>query len=202
MAVLANTIDAIEDGTPAVLQGATIRTDSPPSLLWEAPHDPDAVGRITANFAIRKNDYLAVGGIDERYRHAFEDIEFFARIEADGVRFESVPDAIVRHPLRRVPGPRRLASRWEGRVIYAIDRGAKPLTLHWRLPLHVAKVIVSRFREARWSATNLWAAVGFAGELLCVSVATPMWIGKWSRMPRGGFWRSRFSSASAARVGF
>ncbi len=195
------------DGLPAddrvLLQGPTIRMEELPSLLWEAPQDLQGTAGITANFATRRADYMASGGIDERYRYAFEDTEFFSRQIAREFELRSVTDAIVHHPIRRRPGVVRLAQRWEGRVVYALDQGALPWTVAWRLPLHVARVIQSRFRDEQISFTNAKAALLFAGEWMLVTLWTPGWIIKWARNDRSAFW-SRYvvEHGSAPKYGF
>ena len=172
-----------------VLHGATVPCETGKSLLWEAPNDPEGRAGITANFAISRQLLDHVGRFDERYPvAAFEDTEFFSRLNAMGVCRQSVPDACVKHPLRKVPSPSRLASRWEGRVIYALDQGASPWTVLWRLPWHVGRIIQSRIGKRSWSFSNLIALLVFTLEWLCVAVRTPCWIAKWRRRPRSPFW--------------
>jgi len=188
LSTMAEAIASVRTDESVILQGATIQTEPPPSLLWEAPHDPFAKGRITANFAIRQCAFAGLGGIDERYQYAFEDIEFFARALSSGLRFVSIPQAVVRHPLRRRPGPVKLAQRWEGRVVSALDQGAPPCTVLWRLPWHVLRVNQSRFRDQQWNWATLQAAWLFSREWLIVASKTPGWVRKWSRQPRSDFW--------------
>lgn len=184
-----DSIRSLADDQMIAIQGATIRAENPPSLLWEAPHDPEAKGRITANFAIRRSDYLALNGLDERYPLHFEDTEFFARMNAAGGLLINQPRATVVHPLRRVPGACTLGNRWKGRVVYALDQGMSPMTILWRLPLHVAKVIPTRFRGADRSGANVKAALLFFLEWLQVLAMTPAWVVRLSKQERSVFWR-------------
>ncbi len=187
-----------------VLEGPTLRTNQPPSLLWEAPHNPNGGACISANFAIRKTDFEASGKFDERYPSAaIEDTEFFARFHRRGGVTRFVPDAIVHHPLRRLGRPASLARKWEGKTIYAIDQGASPLTVAWRLPWHVFRIIQSRFRNQPWSAENLKAATVFFCEWLIVVWKTPSWVWKWSRLPKSPFWVAQIKqSGPPPRFGF
>ena len=187
-----------------VLEGPTIRSSDPPSLLWEAPHNPKGGAWISANFAIRKEEFLQLDGFDTRYRHAaFEDTEFFARFRMNVGHAKFVSAASVEHPLRRVPTPKQLARRWEGKVIYAIDQGASGFTILWRLPWHVLRVIQSRFKGVRWNRETLTAASLFVREWLIVLWKTPQWVFRWSRAPRSPFWRDHVSKAGPQpRYGF
>lgn len=172
-----------------LFQGPTIREKLPPSLLWESPHNPDGIHRISANFAISQKSFYEVGGFDERFPSpAFEDTEFFSRFECQGGCVEFAHGAIVVHPLRRLPSPWKLAARWEGKVLIAFDRGASVLSVLWRLPWHVLRVIQSRFRFQRMDLDNSKAAWQFFLEWLIVVGMTPCWVLKWSRQPRSDFW--------------
>ncbi|EMI42509.1 glycosyltransferase family 2 protein [Rhodopirellula sp. SWK7] len=181
---------AVTNPTSAnAFQGPTLRIGDPPSLLWEAPHNPLGVARISANFAIHRSDLQNVGGFDERFPSAaIEDTEFFARFEKSGRSIMFVPDAIVNHPLRRVGNAAGLARKWEGKAIFSMDVGASPFTVLWRLPWHSLRVIQSRFRKQPWSRDNLYAAMHFVKEWLLVVVNTPRWVRKWKCQPRSTFW--------------
>lgn len=191
---LAAYVDAMDDfsGGLTALEGPTIRQAPPPSLLWEAPHNPEGGTLISCNFAMRKEQFLQAGRFDERYPGAaFEDTEFAARFQAKGGRVVFVPGALVHHPLRPCPEARKLAHRWEGKVIFALDQGAPAALVFFRLPWHVLRVIQSRFRKQPWSGENLRAAGRFTLEWLQVCWLTPGWVRKWAGRPRDGFWRDQ-----------
>jgi len=171
------------------VQGPTIRSSSPTSLLWEAPHNPLGESHISANFMISKQSFVDSGGFDERFpTPAHEDTEFFNRFECKGGKVFFAADAIVQHPLRHVPSSRKLASRWEGKVLMALDQGASPVSILYRLPWHVLRVIQSRFINQPLSFDNLKAGYLFFNEWLIVLFMTPRWTAKWSRQPRSIFW--------------
>lgn len=172
-----------------VLEGPTIRMEPLPSLLWECPQNVEGGGKISANFAIRRADLERVGWFDERYPSAaFEDTEFFNRFEKMGGKTRFVHGATVYHPLRKISSGKTLAKRWEGRVIYAFDQGASAFTVSWRLPWHVARVIMSRFRNQSVDGSAIQAASLFLVEWGYVIVYTWAWVAKWSKRPRSPFW--------------
>jgi len=173
----------------AVLSGQTVASGGiPGSLLWEAPAYSGRGLPPSCNFAIRREAFQSGPGFDERYRVSFEDIEFFARIEAEGFTIRHVSSAVVEHPRRRIPSPRSLAARWEARVISTLDLGAPPRKVAFLVLRHVTAVIVSRFREnpLRWDM--LAAAAWFSMEWVLVALQLPFWIRKWAGCPRSPFW--------------
>lgn len=177
-----------------VLEGATTRQPAPPSLLWEAPENIRAHGHLacSCNFAIRADTYHIMEGFDERYRGGVyaEDTDLSARLMRAGYQVQFVANAMAVHPLRHVPDATKLARRWEGKVIFAFDQGASWLTVGWRLPWHVLRVIQSRFRGQSWSQENRRAMLLFFGEWLLVLCNTPNWVWKWMSAPRSRFWRT------------
>ncbi len=173
------------------LAGATHRSGEP-SLLWEAPHYVKDVGLPpSCNFALRRDLFMQFCGFDERYRTAFEDIEFFARLEAGGVLSHFLDSASVEHPARRIPSAIKLAERWEPRVIYTFDLGASPTQVFLGLSEHIFKIIVSRLLEARFYAGNVKASAVFTAEFIHAVRLLPHWIRKHGRSPRSAFWKAR-----------
>lgn len=184
--------------------GATERSIAPPSLLWEAPHNPSGENGISANFLLPQYAFDAVGRFDERFPSAaIEDTEFFARFQLLGGLCKALPNAKVIHPLRRIGGPRALAMKWEGKVIWALDCGAPARVVVYRLPWHVFRVILSRFRNKNLSSENIIAAGVFALELFWVITSMMSWVHNWSRRPRSEFWREHTKLAGPPpRYGF
>jgi hypothetical protein len=179
------------------LEGKTEREASLPSLMWEAPHNPEGGHLISCNFAIRRRDFEAVGRFDGRYPSAaLEDTEFAARFVALGGKVHFLPEASVIHPLRPLPPARKLAARWEGKVIFALDQGAPPWLVALWLPWHVFRVIESRFRGRGLSRDHFRALVRFSMELGWVCLLTPGWVRKRKMEIRSPFWEEQ-----AARVG-
>ena len=172
-----------------VLHGHTVATPEQHSLLWEAP---EVLGPLqifpSCNFAIRRSLYEKTNGFDVRYFPAFEDMEYCARLQAQGEQCAFVSDALVHHPKRPVPKARALARRWEPRIIYCLDLGADPLKLPYLLTRHVVLVILSRFRGQRLSRETLRAAMLFGQEFAWYLWLLPSWMWKHSKAVRSPFW--------------
>ncbi len=187
--------DTNEKSDLVVYMGATVPEVPVSSLLWVAPDNPNGEEYISANFMIERDCFHKIGQFDGRYPHAaFEDTEFFHRFLACGGVIIPCPQARVTHPLRKVGSGTKLGAKWEARVIYALDQGALPVSLLWRLPLHAAKVIPSRYRGKKiWLPETLVAATGSVSEFLTILFCTPLWVYKWSRRPRSQFWMNQKS---------
>ena len=136
---LAAYLNAFETAVPGSLfHGLTFPLPKIPSMYFESPEVTNQKRFFpSCNFAIRKTLYEASGGFDERYYPSFEDMEYFSRLEILGANAGCVEGAAVDHPLRPIPGPRKLAQRWEARVVSVLDVGATPLQVAMRLPKHV-----------------------------------------------------------------
>jgi GT2 family glycosyltransferase len=170
------------------LEGRTFRLNESPSMLWEAPFNIHGGSLISCNFAITRRAFLDFGGFDERFPHDFEDMEFAARSKILGLIVHFVPEAVVDHPLRPIPTPKKLANRWESRVISSYDFGAKPWQILLLLPRHVLLVIVSRFKSQKFSLDNCKAAAVYTLEFLIFLQNLPLWVRRRRRTPRSSFW--------------
>lgn len=176
-------------GNTSIFHGLTEAIPQKTSLLWEAPEVLALLPCFpSCNFAIRRELYNKTDGFDERYTPAFEDIEFASRLQGLGEACSFVAAAAVKHPLRPLPCSRKLAQRWEPRVISALDLGASPAALPLLLTKHVALVIASRFRGARWSWANARAALVFAGEFAWFLAMLPGWLLRHAGAGRSPFW--------------
>jgi len=54
----------------------------------------------TSNLCVRKSTFLEIGGFDERFRVAYEDIDFAYRIKSKGFKSRFIKNASVCHPWR------------------------------------------------------------------------------------------------------
>lgn len=54
----------------------------------------------TSNLCVRKSTFLEIGGFDERFRVAYEDIDFAYRIKSKGFKSKFIKNASVCHPWR------------------------------------------------------------------------------------------------------
>jgi GT2 family glycosyltransferase len=182
------------------LEGATIRPIAKPSLLWEAPHNPEGGVLISCNFAIPRRVFLECGGFDERYPAAnFEDTEFDLRIRIKGVKVVFVREATVDHPLRPLPEPAKLARRWESRVVSTYEFGASSGQVLWHLPRHIAMVILSRLRGRKLDGDTRRAALMFLQEFLLTLWYLPGWLRKHRGVPRSEFWTEQVGLGNAPK---
>jgi len=182
------------------IEGATFRDWGNRSLLFEAPHNTNGGTLISCNFAMPRALFLEFGGFDERFpTAAFEDTEFAARLQLEGVGMIFVREAAVDHPLRPLPSPSKLAGRWESRVISTYDFGASTPQLLWHLPRHVTAVILSRFRGRNWDSDTLKAAGIFLCEYLWFLWGLPGWISRYRRAPRSAFWAAQIRLGKTPR---
>ena len=190
-------------GSRGLFHGLTFPMPKLDSMYYEAPviTRPEKIFP-SCNFAIRKTLFESTGGFDERYFPAFEDIEYFSRLDIMGADAGCVEGAAVDHPLRRIPNSRKLASRWEARVVSVFDLGATSLDVATRLPKHVLFVILSRFRGAKPTLENAKATIIFIGEFLYFLYFLPGWIRKHANEPRSRFWTEQVALGRApARFG-
>lgn len=177
-----------EPSSPVVLEGRTRCPQPLDSLLWEAPVNENGNHLPSCNFAIRRDIYLQMGGFDERYRVAFEDMELRARLVALDLPMQFLPTALVHHDRRRIPAGSKLAARWESRVTFACDLGAPGLEIAWKLPRHVFAVILSRWREAPFRPAHLAVFPNYLVEWLVFCFCFPGWLMKYLHGPRSTFW--------------
>jgi GT2 family glycosyltransferase len=177
-----------QPSSPVVFEGRTRCPQPLDSLLWEAPVNETGQHLPSCNFGIRRDIYLQMGGFDERYRVAFEDMEFRARLVALSLPMQFLPDALVHHDRRRIPCGSKLAARWESRVAFACDLGASGFDIAWKLPRHVFAVILSRWREAPFRLSHFTVLPNYLVEWLVFSLRFPGWIRKYIQEPRSEFW--------------
>ncbi len=119
-----------------VIEGRTLIPDYRDSPFLYAPSNPTGGYFWTCNLAIRRLVFSCMGGFDEDFPGACEDMEFAWRIGRAGLRTTFCADALVLHPQRRL-GLRgiirnTLDRRWQ--VLYALktggtaDRSASPIS--------------------------------------------------------------------------
>jgi GT2 family glycosyltransferase len=190
-------------GARGLFHGLTFPVPKLHSMFYEAPYvtTPEKIFP-SCNFAIRKALFEETGGFDERYNPSFEDIEYFSRLDRLGADAGCVEDAAVDHPIRRIPSSRKLASRWEARVVSVMDLSATPFDVSILLTKHVFLVILSRFRGAKLTLENVRATLVFIGEFFYFLYFLPSWIRKHVNQPRSKFWQEQVALGKApARFG-
>jgi GT2 family glycosyltransferase len=182
-----------------ILEGPTFAENHTRSLLLEGPHNPTGGRLLSCNFAILRALFDKVNGFDERYSLYFEDTELHARLRQSGYSVRFLPEAAVDHPLRRIPSARKLAMRWEVRVVSTLDWGASPQQVYRKLPEHIFKVILSRFYKARICRDNIVAALVFSLEFLWTLYFLPGWMRTRLSEPRSAFWAAQLVQGKAPR---
>jgi len=88
-----------------VLEGATVPEGPRPRMDVVAPINEDGGNLWSCNFAIEAKAFRDLGGFDEDYTFALEDMDFAARIRKSPFESIFVRDAEVVHPWRRVDSP-------------------------------------------------------------------------------------------------
>jgi GT2 family glycosyltransferase len=195
-------LDAIETARAPIFEGRTSPDRDFPNLEWEAPVNETGGHLPSCNFAVKRSVFDALNGFDERYFPAMEDMEFRARATAAGYSISFVKEARVIHPIRRKPPPRKMAARWEPRVIQAYDFGATAWTILWRLPWHVLCIQRHTLWESTSTSITTRALGALAIEWLWVVAQTPGWILKWRKRPRSAFWAERLRAGEAIHPKF
>lgn len=98
---LAEVHKAALSGKWDVIEGVVQPIDYPDSIFWYAPTVESPGLFCTANLAIRRDAFVALGGFDERFAISHEDMDLGRRIRNAGVPTTFLPEAVVRHPARR-----------------------------------------------------------------------------------------------------
>ncbi len=175
--LLAGYAGALRDGT-SVYEGRITCLEGVTSPRQTAPENLHGGVLWSCNFAIRRDDYLRLGGFDERFPHPhMEDVDLRDRIAAAALPSVFVPEASVDHPPRRLPFGARLARMHQAGVLY--------MTLHppvRSLPsflLNEARAKLSLVRRRPKSRDSLIAIASLAVELVAVAWQWRRWV-RWA----------------------
>lgn len=73
-----------------------------PRITWAEGCPENSEGGMfwTSNLCVKKCTFERVGGFDERFEVAYEDVDFAFRLRKSGIAYKFVPDAAVCHPWR------------------------------------------------------------------------------------------------------
>ena len=92
---------AIKDNPKAILFEGKIYPDRPRKTWAECcPENSNGNMFWTSNLCVKKEVFYKVGGFDERFRVAYEDIDFAYRVNLLGLQSKFVSEASVCHPWR------------------------------------------------------------------------------------------------------
>ena len=93
--------NAIMQNPEIVLFEGRIYPDRPRKTWAECcPENSNGGMFWTSNLCVRKSTFLEIGGFDERFRVAYEDIDFAYRIKSKGFKSRFIKNASVCHPWR------------------------------------------------------------------------------------------------------
>ena len=93
--------NAIMQNPEIVLFEGRIYADRPRKTWAEGcPENSNGGMFWTSNLCVRKSTFLEIGGFDERFRVAYEDIDFAYRIKSKGFKSRFIKNASVCHPWR------------------------------------------------------------------------------------------------------
>jgi len=93
--------NAIQDNPGAILFEGRIYPDRPRKTWAECcPENSNGNMFWTSNLCVKKEVFYKVGGFDERFRIAYEDIDFAHRIHKGGFKTKFIKDASACHPWR------------------------------------------------------------------------------------------------------
>ncbi|MDA0849447.1 MAG: glycosyltransferase [Verrucomicrobia bacterium] len=93
--------NAILQNPETVLFEGKIYPDRPRRTWAECcPENSNGGMFWTSNLCVKKSTFLEIGGFDERFRVAYEDIDFAYRIKSKGFKSKFIKNASVCHPWR------------------------------------------------------------------------------------------------------
>lgn len=170
---------ALETGF-SVYEGQTICAAGLNSPTVEAPINETGGNLWSCNLFISRTVFLEMSGFDESFPFpASEDVDFRERLKQRGYSFPFVTNAVVDHPPRPMPKPRKqlgldesiyyLQTRWGnppglGRLLYGKAR-------------YLGKIILTRQKSLE-SLVALWY---LCSELMLMTLAYPKWKRKYKR---------------------
>ena len=119
--------EASTDSSIQLLEGRTAVPDMSDNPFLHVVFNRDGGVYWSCNLAIRREQFIALGGFDEDFMEAAsEDMEFAQRFHAHGNRSRFCPAALVFHPVRNIGWrgvwKRLFLVRWEVLYHFKIDK--------------------------------------------------------------------------------
>jgi GT2 family glycosyltransferase len=129
----------------------------------------------SCNMMLRRSLWQSMGGFDEAFRFPhMEDVAFRERIRALGHEIRFVPDAVVDHPPRRIPGLRARARQHESHFIYSYKYlGSRPSRLQFLIDR--ARYMFHLIGQRPKSADSVQALASFSAEAVLVFARWRTW---------------------------
>jgi GT2 family glycosyltransferase len=111
-------------------------------------------GLSGACFAMRRRDFLELGGFDERFFAYMEDVEFSWRAKTNDFRFLYVPDSIVHHDYDLKVSPGKIYHLEKGRYMVLRKFFKKREFL-----LSMPSLLMTEFLTTGYSLVNGWGGI-------------------------------------------
>lgn len=111
-------------------------------------------GLSGACFAIRRKDFLELGGFDERFFAYMEDVEFSWRAKTNGFKFTYVPESVVCHDYDLEVSPDKIYNLEKGRYMVLRKFFRKREFL-----LSMPSLLMTEFLTTGYSLVNGWAGI-------------------------------------------
>jgi GT2 family glycosyltransferase len=177
-----------------VYEGKTTCSAGIRSPLDEAPVNLTGGCLWSCNMMVRAELFRMLGGFDEDFPFACEDVEFSDRLNLNGIPWRFIPDAAVDHPVRRRVLGSRAGARWKSRVMLWYKQGNQVSAWRW-LPVHLLKVRLRHVFEFPFSSDSVVAI----GSLVLEFGHVISHLSSWDAEYRGSAatWTSRRRSPGA-----
>lgn len=171
---------AVAEGAD-VLEGQTTCEAGLTSPLMHSPENNHGGLLWSCNFAVRRALFERIGGFDAAFAYPhMEDADLRERFKAAGALQRWVPSAIVDHPPRPVPPPRRLGAFREAEVRFLYKHGA-PRPVASRVLRNLFRSKLTNIRVRPKSIDSVIALGRLAVELWYVARRIGAWEAKYTR---------------------
>ena len=112
---LASYAAAINENPNLLVFEGRIFADRPRKTWFEGCPENEHGGMLwTSNLCVNQNLYNEMGGLDERFKIAYEDVDFATRLRKQKIETKFVPNASICHPWRTL---KQEGNNWKKRGI-------------------------------------------------------------------------------------
>ena len=147
-----------------VYEGKTTCEAGLSSPLETAPVNLSGGYLWSCNLMIERALFEEMGGFDERFPGAhMEDVDLRQRIQARGLTFPFVLDAVVDHPPRRRAWGTKLGAQAQSNVVFDAKHGIE--RSNFQLLLSIAKMRLRTIKVSPKGKDSLWAAASLLAEI-------------------------------------
>jgi GT2 family glycosyltransferase len=158
-----------------VYEGMTTCAAGIRSPLEQAPVNLSGGCLWSCNVMVRAEVFGRLGGFDEDFPNAWcEDVEFFDRVNRNGIAWRFVPEAVIDHPVRRQRIGWSAGMQWKARVLLWYKQGHETSTWKW-LPVHLLKVRIHQVLQFPFTCDSVLAYASIVMEFACVLCGLASW---------------------------